>query len=37
MNMKRFIVGSLAVGAGMAATRYLFAKTASSKPASNSY
>jgi len=31
MNIKRFIFGSLVVGAGLAATRCLFAKTASAK------
>ncbi|MGD9144146.1 MAG: serine hydrolase domain-containing protein, partial [Anaerolineae bacterium] len=36
MNMKGFILGSLVVGAGLAATRFLFAKTASPKPASSS-
>jgi hypothetical protein len=33
--MKRFILGSLVVGAGLVATRCLFAKPASSEPASN--
>jgi CubicO group peptidase (beta-lactamase class C family) len=36
MNVKNLLVGSLIVGAGLAATRYLFAKPASSRLASSS-
>jgi CubicO group peptidase (beta-lactamase class C family) len=36
VKMRKLLLGSLGIGAGLAATRYLFGKTASSKPASNS-
>ena len=36
MKMRQLLLGSLGIGAGLAATRYLFGKTASSKPASSS-